>query len=169
MTPRTPAETCADNSRRFIAEAHYELEKKGDRLQASEKASGAVAQAVKAIGYDREWRHNSHQLRREIVDLLAAEYGRPEWQALQGTADQLHDNFYEGRLHDYQVADRLAKVTDLLPALLAVRDLAPNADFVPTPGQQRAIARLRLTEEEAAAIPLIDFPPPMPPFNPDED
>ena len=32
MTPLTPAETCADYSRRFIAEAHYELEKKGDRL-----------------------------------------------------------------------------------------------------------------------------------------
>lgn len=169
MTPLTPAETCADNSRRFIAEAHYELEKKGDRLQASEKASGAVAQAVKAIGYDREWRHNSHHLRREIVDLLAAEYGRPEFRALQNTADRLHDNFYEGRLHNYQVAADLADVDAWLPPLLAVRDLAPNQDFAPTPAQQRAIERLRLTEEEAAAIPLIDFPPPMPPFQPDED
>lgn len=169
MTPLTPAETCADNSRRFIAEAHYELEKKGDRLQASEKASGAVAQAVKAIGYDREWRHNSHHLRREIVDLLAAEYGRPEFRVLQGTVDQLRDNFHKGGLHDWQVAERLAQVSNILPTLLAVRDLAPNQDFAPTPAQQRAIERLRLTEEEAAAIPLIDFPPPMPPFQPDED
>ena len=169
MTTNAAAEICAEQSLRFIAEAHYELEKKGDRLQASDKASGAVAQAVKAIGYDRQWRHNSHHLRREIVDLLAAEYGRPEWQALQGTADQLHANFYEGRLHDHQVADRLAQVTDLLPTLLAARDLSPNQDFVPTPAQQRAIERLRLTEEEAAAIPLIDFPPPMPPFDPDAD
>ena len=169
MATVAAAEICAEQSRRFIAEAHYELEKKGDRLQASDKASGAVAQAVKAIGYDRQWRHNSHSLRREIIDLLVAEYDRPELRTLQGTADQLHSNYYEGTLHDWQVAERLAQVSELLPALLAVRELAPNPAFVPTPAQQRAIDRLLLTEAEAAAVPLIDFPPPMPPFNPEGD
>lgn len=169
MTTYTPAEICAKQSLRFIAEAHYELEKKGDRLQASDKASGAVAQAVKAIGYDRQWRHNSHSLRREIIDLLAAEYVRPEFRALQNTADRLHSNYYEGTLHDWQVAADLVDISAWLPSLLAVREQGPDLAFVPTPAQQRTIERLSLTEAEAAAIPLIDFPPPMPPFNPDAD
>ena len=56
----------ADLSRRLIQQASYELEQKGDRVQACEKASGAVAQAVKAIAEDRQWRHGSHHLRRSI-------------------------------------------------------------------------------------------------------
>ena len=100
------AQRYADQSRRFMLQVHYELEKKGDRYQASEKTSNAVAQAVKAIAADRGWRHGSHQLRREIIDLLAAEFGRPELITLQAVADRLHDNNYEGSLHHWQVAEQ---------------------------------------------------------------
>jgi HEPN domain-containing protein len=82
------AQIYVDRSRRFIRQAHYELVKKGDRYQASEKASDAAAQAVKAIAADRGWRHDSHQLRREIIDLPSVEFGRPGLRALQSTADQ---------------------------------------------------------------------------------
>ena len=83
------AQRYADQSRRFILQAQYELEKKGDRYQASEKASDAVAQAVK--GYRRgpemaAWFPST--LRRQIIDLLSIEFGRPELRALQSTADQ---------------------------------------------------------------------------------
>ena len=54
-------------SRRLMAQANYELHTMGDRVQASDKASGAVAHAVKAIGEDRNWRNGSHNLRRDIV------------------------------------------------------------------------------------------------------
>ena len=161
------AQRYANQSQRFIQQAHYELEQKGDRLQASEKASGAGAQAVKAIASDRGWRHHSHSLRREIVDLLAAEFGRLELRALQSTADQLHVNYYENTLHEWQVADRLAEVSQLLQSLWEIREQGANPDYVPTIDQQRTIERLRLSEEEAAAIPLIDYPPPLPPFDPE--
>ena len=161
------AQRYADQSRRFILQAHYELEKKGDRYQASEKASDAVAQAVKAIAADRGWRHSSHQLRREIIALIAVEFGRPELRALQATADQLHSNHYEGSLHDWQITELLADVTTGLESLMEVRDLGRNPEYAPSTAQQLAIERLRLSEEEAAAIPMIDWPPPMPPFDPD--
>ena len=163
------AQRYADQSRRFILQAHYELEKKGDRYQASEKASDAVAQAVKAVAADRGWRHNSHQLRREIIDLLSVEFGRPELHALQSTADRLHSNHYEGSLHDWQIAELLAFVTSGLESLMEVRALGSNPAFVPSPAQLRTIERLRLTEAEAAAIPMIDWPPPMLPFDPDAE
>ena len=161
------AQRYADQSRRFLLQAHYELEKKGDRYQASEKASNAVAQAVKAIAADRGWRHSSHQLRREIIALLSIEFGRPELRALQSTADQLHDNNYEGSMHEWHIAELLADVTAGLESLMEVRELGSNPDFVPSTDQQRAIERLRLSESEAAAISMIDWPPPMPPFDPD--
>ena len=159
----------AGDARRLLAQAHYELHKKGDRLQASDKASGAVAHAVKAIGCDRQWRHNSHNLRRQIVNLLAAEFGQPELTVLQWAADQVHDNFYEDRLYEWELSEYLSRITNGMDLLWEVRDQGSNPDYTPSPEQQRAIARLLLTEEEAAALPLIDYPPPLPPFVPPED
>jgi len=159
----------AGDARRLLAQAHYELHKKGDRLQASDKASGAVAHAVKAIGCDRQWRHDSHNLRRQIVNLLAAEFGQPELTNLQAIADQVHDNFYEDRMYEWELSEYLSRIAAGMDLLWAVRAQGGNPDFTPGPEQQRAIARLLLTEEEAAALPLIDYPPPLPPFVPPED
>ena len=163
------ADRHAELSRRLIEQANYELHHKGDRVQASEKASGAVAQAVKAIGEDRQWRHGSHNLRRQIVSIIAAEYGKPELALLQQYADHLHDNFYEDRLHDWQLQQDLAILTELLNFLLEARENGPNPNFVPTEAQQRTIERLRIPEDEAAANPLLDYPPPLPPFVPPEE
>ena len=156
-------------SKPLMAQSHYELNKKGDRLQASEKASGAVAHAVKAIAFDRQWRNGSHNLRRQIGDLLALEFDRPELPDVQYAADRLHDNFYEDLLHDWQIRERLTRVTGLVDFLLAARDREPDPNYTPGPEQQRAIDRLLLSEEEAAALPLIDYPPHLPPFVPPED
>ena len=150
----------------MILQANYELDHLGDRVQASEKAAGAVAHAIKAIGEDRQWRHGSHNLRREIVNLVADECQRPDLKYLQRAADDLHANFYEDRLFDFRLRELLAEVTGLLDFLLEVRERGSNPEFVPTPDQQRSIDRLRLSEEEASADPLIDLPPPMPPFLP---
>ena len=159
----------AGDARRLLAQAHYELHKKGDRLQASDKAAGAVAHAVKAIGCDRQWRHDSHNLRRQIVNLLAAEFGQPELTNLQAIADQVHNNFYEDRMHEWELSEYLSRIANGMDLLWEVRDQGNNPDYTPSPEQQRAIARLLLSEEEAAALPLIDYPPPLPPFVPPED
>ena len=162
------AQHYAGISRRMISQAHYELTRQGDRLQASDKAAGAVAHAVKAIAEDRLWRHDSHNRRRAIIDLVAAEYAQPELTVLQDIADRLHDNFYEDQLEDWQVQERLTQLTIRLESLVATRTLPPNPNFVPTPAQQRILDRLRLTAEEIAANEAKEFPPPMPPFPPPE-
>ena len=157
----------AEISRRMISQANYELDHLGDRVQASEKASGAVAHAIKAIGEDRQWRHGSHNLRREIINLVADEFQQPDLKYLQRAADDLHANFYEDLLFDFRLRELLAEVTGLLAFLLEVREQGSNPEFVPTPDQQRSIDRLRLSEEEASGDPTIDLPP-MPPFEPPE-
>ncbi len=156
----------AELSHRLIEQANYELHTMGDRVQASDKASGAVAQAVKAIAEDRNWRHGSHNLRRDIADLVADEYGQPQMRYLQAIADQLHENYYEDRLGEGLVTNLMAEVNSLIPALWDMRERGPNPEFAPSAQQQRTINRLLVSEEEARADESIDFPPPMPPFNP---
>ena len=156
----------ADLSRRLMEQANYELDNMGDRVRASERASNAVAQAVKAIAEDRNWRHSSQHLRREISYLLAEEYSVPGIMHLQAIADQLHKNRYEERLSDF-LAERLVEdVSGLIESLWEIRETGPNAGYSPSPDQQRIIDRLLISEEEAQANESIDFPPPMPPFNP---
>ena len=158
-----------DLSRRLLQQANYELDQRGDRLQAAEKTSVAVAHAVKAIGEDRGWRNDSHILRRQIMTLIAAEFQQPDLVALQASADQLHDNWFEDRMHGWELRTHLDLMTPQLENLWEIREQGPNPNFIPTPDQQRAIERLQLSEEEAAADPLIDYPPPLPPFIQPED
>ncbi|MCY4367605.1 MAG: hypothetical protein OXE17_15475 [Chloroflexi bacterium] len=159
----------AELSRRLLEQANYELHTQGDRVQASDKASGAVAQAVKAIAEDRNWRHGSHNLRREIVGLIANEFDQPDLVNLQGIADQLHENYYEDRMSDALVGYLLDQINGHIEALWNVRERAASPDFSPSPEQQRIINRLLVPEAVARADESIDFPPPMPPFNPPFD
>ena len=58
--------------RRFILQARKHLEQ-GDRLQAGEKAWGALAHNLKAIGELRGWRHESNRLVESIGRQVVAE------------------------------------------------------------------------------------------------
>ena len=149
-------------SRRLIRQAGYELEQHGDRVQACDKAAGAVAHAVKSVAERRYWRHNSHNRRRRIVDLLAAEYAVPDFTVMSAFADRLHDNFYEDWMFEHEVRDLLGRVTGLLETFTELLEMEPNPDFVPSPEQEQAISRLRLTEEEIAERWAMDYPPPPP-------
>ena len=148
-------------SRRLLRQASYELEKRGDRVQACDKASGAVAHGVKAVAAARHWRSNSHNYRRRIVDLLAAE-GLPDLPVMQSFADDLHDNFYEDTMYEPQVALRLDRVSGLLATFMELLERAPNPAFAPDPQQERMLTRLRLTAEEIAERMAMDYPPPPP-------
>ena len=163
------AEHHLKTSRRLIRQAGYELDKRGDRVQACDKASGAVAHGVKALAEQRYWRHDSHNRRRNIVHLLSAEYGLPDLGVMQDTADQLHDNFYEDWMYEPVVRERLVRVTGLLAAFTELLERAPNPDFAPDPHQEQMLSRLRLTEEEIAERWAMDYPPPPPDFEEGED
>ena len=146
-------------SRRLIRQAGYEL-KRGDRVQACDKAAGAVAHGVKALAERRYWRHDSHNRRRNIVHLLAAEYDLPDLSVMQDTADKLHDNFYEDLMYEPVVRERLVRVTGLLADFIELLEREPNPDFAPDPHQEQMLARLRLSEEEIAERWAMDYPPP---------
>ena len=106
-------------SRQFMRQAEEEFAK-GDKLQASEKAWGAAAHAVKAVAQRRGWRHDGHRYLFEAIDSIYGETGDPELRGLFGTANSLHMNFYENWQSDDYVQDGMERVKILLKKLEAL-------------------------------------------------
>ena len=105
-----------DTSRRFIEQAEEEL-RRGDGLQASEKAWGAAAHAVKSIAEREGWDHNSHADLFRAVRRISETASDPDIIVLFNTANSLHQNFYEGWLDDRYIARSIEFVKRLLDKL----------------------------------------------------
>ena len=104
-------------SRTFLEHAEIEFGK-GDLLQASEKAWGAVAHYVKSVAKERGWPAGSHRdisdNARRLMHLTADPdgYGRM-FQAMNA----LHVNFYEEHLHEDDVRRSIADARALISAM----------------------------------------------------
>ena len=128
-----PPETYANQSREFIALAHQELEQ-GDLLQASEKAWGAAAAAIKSVAEMRGWQHYAHTLIRAAAWRISREYRRPQIMGMIARANDLHQNYYEYYLAEEEVAEGIAQVAELLSILEQVKTETPRPF---TPGNRR--------------------------------
>ena len=117
-TITSPIEAHDVHSRRLIAHAEIELEK-GDRLQASEKAWGAVAHRLKAIADRRGWEYVTHRQVYGIVERLVDELGDPRIEALFYAANGLHQNYCV----DAQPIESLRRQIGMAEELLAILDL----------------------------------------------
>ena len=101
-------------SRQFLRQAEEEFAK-GDRLQASEKAWGAAAHAVKAVAQHRGWRHDGHRYLFEAIDKhLSRDRTTHKLRDLIRIANSLHMNFYENWQTDDLVQDGVERVRVLL-------------------------------------------------------
>ena len=103
-------------SRQFLRQAQEEFAQ-GDRLQASEKAWGAAAHAVKAVAQQRGWQHDGHRYLYEAIDKVYYETGDSEILVLFKAANSLHMNFYENWQTDNSVQDGIEHVEVLLKKL----------------------------------------------------
>ena len=91
-------------SRRLIQQAPDELEM-GDRLQATEKAWGALAQMLKAHGQQRGWLNlGGHRTVGHIARQLDAEYPDLRVSDAYVAADNGHRNFYDNEMSPPEVA-----------------------------------------------------------------
>ena len=117
-TMAIPIESHDVHSRRLIAHAEIELEK-GDRLQASEKAWGAVAHRLKAIADRRGWEYVTHRQVFDIIRRIADELGDPQILVLFYAANGLHQNYYV----DAQPIESLREQIGMAKDLLAILDL----------------------------------------------
>ena len=116
MTTQTiPIETHSD---RLMRHAYRELDR-GDRLQASEKAWGAVAHGIKAAVARRGWRYDTHSDAFAIARRLIAELGDRVY-LLFMTANGLHKNYYMDAMPLNEIRQCLEFVEELLEMLKRV-------------------------------------------------
>ena len=128
-------ETYANQSREFIALAHQELAQ-GDLLQASEKAWGAAAAAVKSVAEMRGWQHYAHTLISAAAWRISREHRRPRILGMMAWASDLHQNYYEYRYGEEVVAEGIAQVEELLAILEQVKAETPRP-FTPAGRRDR--------------------------------
>ena len=88
-------------SRHLLQQAREELDK-GDILQASDKAWGATAHAIKAVCQRMGWNHHAHNHLRAAVSYVSSELGRDDLRLAFGYLESLHVNYYE---HQWELAD----------------------------------------------------------------
>ena len=101
--------------------AHAEIElAKGDRLQASEKAWGAAAHALKEIANRRGWRYTTHAHVYGIVENLVDELGDETVNDLFTYAVNLHRNYYIDSVPIPRLEFEINKVKQLLRILQSV-------------------------------------------------
>ena len=114
-----------ETSRSFIVQAEVEL-RDGHHMQASEKAWGAAAHAIKAVAERHRWRHDTHSDLFRVVDNIVRLTGDSEIRLLFDDANALHQNFYEGWLRDEHIAQGIERVKRLLTKLDAFMDADNN-------------------------------------------
>ena len=102
-------------SETFMRQAHEEFAQ-GDRVQASEKAWGAAAHAVKAVAEHRGAKHNGHADLFDVVHALDPERMRG-LHVLFVTASSLHSNFYECCLSDREIKVRIEETEEFIGML----------------------------------------------------
>ena len=142
-------------SQSLIRQAQEELDGAGDYAQSSEKAWGAIAEALKAAAAGRNWNHHNHGILRDIATQLCLEFGQPQLTNLFDTAEALHINFYENRYDRDEVQLRLDRCRELLDELERIRTSPPRRYTPATQEQIRRLERLTrrsptVTAEEAA-------------------
>jgi uncharacterized protein (UPF0332 family) len=113
-------------SRRFIQHAREEL-RRGNRLQSSEKAWGAMAQALKAIAQARGWQHRGHNYILDAGHQIGMEYGHSRVLLATNHANNMHRNFYENSDYPEYISATITLIEDLLPELDNFRFEAPNS------------------------------------------
>ena len=141
----TPIEAHDVHSKRLMAHAWEQLAA-GDRLQASEKAWGAIAHQLKVIAKARGLKYTTHRDVFPIMERIAAETDDPELvAALFATARGLHQNFYADTMPlkslkgDIELTQKLLAILET-PALLREpsRGEVISARGVPTHAERTA-------------------------------
>ena len=137
-------ERYAQLSRQYIERADEYL-RVGDRVQASEKGWGAVAEAIKSIAEQRGWNHGGHRLLNDIAFHLSEEWERPDVRILFDAMEKLHINFYEDNMGLDAIAASVGDAKTLLGELEALRSLPARPVILDS--RERRLRWRRLTGE----------------------
>ena len=155
-------------SRRKLQQAQQELNR-GDTMQASEKAYGAVTSAAKAYGELRGWNHYNHHRVALILEQLRDEENNPTLLRDFDAVQSQHNNFFEYELSTTHVQDGINTARDLVAALESLRQSEPQplpANSLTREQRRRLTLLMQPPQEESTPIedlPSLDDLPPVEP------
>ena len=128
-------------SYRLLDQARQELAL-DDRIQASEKAWGAAAHALKAIAVQRGWQHYSHAHVNAIGEQLGREFGRDHFLAHIAIANGMHRNFYENDAGRITIGHAIDGFEGFIVELEELLNSPPRPFVVEDDGDQHRLALL---------------------------
>lgn len=170
-SPDAEAARNAGISQELLAKARLELAA-GDLLQASDKAWGAAAFAVKAIAEKRRWFNDADWKLEKAVGIISAELAD---RAIRGNYQQsrnAHYNFYHHEYSPWQVSNIIADTTELIARLepLLAPDYTPPYISAEVEAEKRTLERptsQRDHDRLANGRPPIEQRPPLAPPSPE--
>lgn len=154
-------------SQRLLRQAQEELDAE-DLIQASEKAWGAAALAIKAVAEKWGWYHQGHYRLNAVVDFIAFEYGRQDLANLYLSPTLTHINYYEHRLE----ADIVQRALNDAKVFVEEMDKT-RAEPIPTFPLPQTLTRPQQRRLRLLNSPPTDYPPRyadvslLPPVNPE--
>ena len=135
-------------ARHLLRQAGEELDRQ-DLLQASEKAWGAAAHAVKAVAEKRRWFNDADWKLARIATVIATEQGDRDISAYYRSVREAHYNFYHHELNWLQVQEVINDAASLIGKLEEVLD---NSDV---PARHVSVAldqEIRRLEQPTSAL-----------------
>ena len=135
------SERYTELSRHFIERAEEYLAA-GDRVQASEKGWGAVAEAFKSIAGERGWHHQGHRLLSDVAYQLTEEWDRDDVLSMFDSAEKLRINFYEDVMELDEIESRIGTARILLGELEILRNQIQRPPLIENRGQRNRWRRL---------------------------
>ena len=127
-SPDAEAIRNAGISQELLTNARLELDA-GDLLQASDKAWGAAAFAVKAVAEKRRWFNDADWKLGSIIHIIAAEQANKEIIGCYSAARDAHYNYYH---HEYN-ALAVRHTIDLAAQLVELLNPLLSPDYTPPP------------------------------------
>ena len=147
------SERYAAISQRLIREAQEELDA-DDLIQASEKAWGAAAHAIKSVAEKWGWYHKGHYRLSAVVDFIAIERGRGDLIDLYQHPSLMHSNWYEHELHEDKVQLAINATKTFVAEMERIR-----AEDVPSFPPPESLTRAQTRRLRLLNTPPTDYPP----------
>ncbi len=167
----SPDEEAARNmeiSHNFLRQAREELAKE-DLLQASNKAWGAAAYAIKAVAEKRRWFNDADWKLWEAASVITEEEGDHSILAGYSAARQAHYDFYH---HEFIAID-VRQVLDITEGMVAKFDALLAENNIPKYVSEEIEERIRRLQIPTSAMdqerltrgrkPMSERPPTLPP------
>ena len=132
----------AEISRDFLVKARAELDN-GELLQASNKAWGAAAHAIKAVAEKRRWFSEADWKLGRAALIVSDELGDPNILRCYSLVRDAHFNFYQHLYGDREVEQALDAAADIV----AMMDITLAPGYVPPHIDEPTEARIRSLEQ----------------------